>query len=544
MDYDYSELVAQAKNWGKQLSVSGWMSEPEVKALLDYDARTPDSLLSSITTRPLIVAFMGGTGVGKSSLLNRMAGKSIAKTGVERPTSREVTLYHHHSINLEHLPESLPVEKIKLAPHDVAERKNIIWIDMPDFDSTEQSNKHMVLEWLPHIDVLVYVVSPERYRDNKAWRLLLTEIGRHAWVFVLNQWDRGLPEQYDDFIRQLAKAGFNNPIVYRTSCLPMDSNGNKDEFTSLQTSIESLATEHNIGQIEARGIQVRKNHLKQTLQNCLDQFGQDTGFEQLIKVWQTNWSETARVLHQGLEWPLQRMAVYYTEFEANMMPAKNPEEPSDEQQKPAKLGVWDDWAQNRFDDTLDKIVLKADQYQIPVTPVKQVLLPFRDKAAKIIKTQTELAVRQALVNPGNAIQRWVLKFAFLCEIFLPLFAMGWVGYQVFYGFYDSSLSDKMYLGVDFAVHSVLLIAMSWLLPYFIQRKLKPSLEKVALNGLKKGLLSGMALIELEIETALTDMNRQKQLYASQATEIMELCAEKPDAQHVDYDSTLTRMLIE
>jgi Uma2 family endonuclease len=43
----------------------------------------------------------------------------------------------------------------------------------------------------PHIDVLVYVVSPERYRDNKAWQLLLAEGGKHAWIFVLNQSDRG-----------------------------------------------------------------------------------------------------------------------------------------------------------------------------------------------------------------------------------------------------------------------------------------------------------------------------------------------------------------
>jgi predicted GTPase len=86
---------------------------------------------------------------------------------------------------------------------------------MPDFDSTEKSNQQLVLEWLPHIDVLVYVVSPERYRDNKAWQLLLAEGGKHAWIFVLNQSDRGEVEQYQDFINQLHKAGFNNPIVYQ-----------------------------------------------------------------------------------------------------------------------------------------------------------------------------------------------------------------------------------------------------------------------------------------------------------------------------------------
>ena len=58
---------------------------------------------------------MGGTGVGKSSLLNRLAGKAVAKTGIERPTSREVTLFHHRSVALQHLPENLPIASVKIA---------------------------------------------------------------------------------------------------------------------------------------------------------------------------------------------------------------------------------------------------------------------------------------------------------------------------------------------------------------------------------------------------------------------------------------------
>ncbi|HEY8094690.1 MAG TPA: GTPase, partial [Methylobacter sp.] len=203
MAYDYSSLVDTTKRWTEQALTAGWINADAAKQLSDVDARSPDTLFNHNGSRPLIVAFMGGTGVGKSSLLNRLAGKAIARAGVERPTSREVTLYHHHSVAIKHLPEQLPLAQIKTAEHDNESRKHVVWIDMPDFDSTEQSNKHQVLEWLPHIDVLIYVVSPERYRDEKAWRLLLAEGGKHAWLFVLNQWDRGLTEQYEDFKHQL-----------------------------------------------------------------------------------------------------------------------------------------------------------------------------------------------------------------------------------------------------------------------------------------------------------------------------------------------------
>ena len=101
MAYDYSNLLAQAQHWAEAAISEGQISHAQAQDLLALDARSTDSLFVSDLAngaKPLIVAFMGGTGVGKSSLLNRLAGQAIAKAGVERPTSREVTLYHHQSL--------------------------------------------------------------------------------------------------------------------------------------------------------------------------------------------------------------------------------------------------------------------------------------------------------------------------------------------------------------------------------------------------------------------------------------------------------------
>ena len=61
---------------------------------------------------------MGGTGVGKSSLLNRLAGRQLPEAGIERPTSREVTLFHHQCLPYNILPEQLPLAKINISQHD------------------------------------------------------------------------------------------------------------------------------------------------------------------------------------------------------------------------------------------------------------------------------------------------------------------------------------------------------------------------------------------------------------------------------------------
>jgi hypothetical protein len=541
MDYAYSDLVERSKQWVRQAAEAGWIAAADAAALAGLDTRSPDSLFAANAnadahTRPLIAAFLGGTGVGKSSLLNRLAGSAIAKAGVERPTSKEVTLYHHRSVSIAQLPAGLPIEKIKLAHHGDDSQRAVIWIDMPDFDSTEQGNKQLVLQWLPHIDILIYVVSPERYRDNKAWRILQAEGGKHAWLFVLNQWDRGQPEQYGDFVRQLHLAGFENPVVMRTVC---NSAARDDEFRQLQMTIAALATGHTIEQLEQRGLELRKEQLRQVLRQCLDKFGQDAGYRALAAKWRQRWPETEALLLQTMAWPLQRMADFYAAREGDLIEHKLVEKyfPRHED-----FGLWDDWAQSRFEDSLDEVILLADQLQLPVNAIKHGLYPLRAQAQKTVHMQTELAVRTALAKPGNGVQRFFLKLTRVAEIVLPLAAMGWAGYRLLQGYYQSGLTHSEYLGVDFAVHSILLIGLSWLVPFFIAKKIQPSLQKTALQGLKKGLRAAVARIETEVDGVLMTIARQRNEYAGQAERLIGQCGAESPVRGVQ-DETLARMLL-
>ena len=538
MAYDYSDLVEKTQRWAEQASASGWINADAAADLSQLDTRTPEALFSGYgaetgsAARPLIVAFMGGTGVGKSSLLNRLAGKAIARAGIERPTSREVTLYHHHSVALQNLPEALPLAKINISQHDDESKKNIVWIDMPDFDSTEQRNKHLVLQWLPHIDVLIYVVSPERYRDEKAWRLLLAEGARHAWLFALNQWDRGQLAQYEDFNRQLHKAGFVEPIIFKTVC----AEGLQiDEFAALESTIQALATAHIIEQLEQRGLQVRKNELQKKLQQVGETLGSEQTVQQATALWRKQWQRTTQQLQAGFAWPIKQIAAYYAEHAADLMT----------QRTTTNHSLWDAWAQARFDDALDEFISTIDQSGLPALPFKQQSALLREKAPNIMQTQTELATRVALANPGNALQRGFLKAMRLCEIVLPLTAMSWVGYKVFMGYYTSNMTDNHYLGVDFAIHSSLLIALTWLIPFFILKKSQPSLKKTALKGLNKGLHAAFSLIENEVLSTIENLAQKHKEQVSQLSVLMEQCAET-DADKllsVANDSPLTRMLI-
>ncbi len=412
---------------------------------------------------------------------------------------------------------------------------------MPDFDSTERNNQQLVLEWLPHIDILIYVVSPERYRDNKAWQILQAERARHAWIFVLNQSDRGQPEQYHDFIKQLTKAGFANPLVYQSCCAENKSTDTIDEFDALQSTLQNLATDNTIQQIEFRGMQVRKAELSKALQSAIAILGSATATKELNIFWQSQWHELQHLLNEATVLPLQQMATHYALHSSDLNSKKSTKDISPHLQQ----RIWDKWAQTRFDDALDALILHADQLALPVMPLKQLLLPIRAHAEKIVEEKTLLSVRKALIKPGNIVQRSIIKIAQFAEIILPIAAMGWVGYQVFIEFYESSLAaTPHYVGADFAINSIMLIAISWLFPYFVQKKLKPSIEKAALKGLRNGFDSALQTLELDVLELIKQNAHHQEDLRHKGEAIVKACnLNNGQRIEIPQDSSLQRMLL-
>src|SRR5207248_4036296 len=82
---------------------------------LDADLRRQAEALD--VDRPLLVVLlMGGTGVGKSTLLNALAGGNIAQASFTRPTTRDPVVYYHESIRPDRLDPAL--RYCRLVPHN------------------------------------------------------------------------------------------------------------------------------------------------------------------------------------------------------------------------------------------------------------------------------------------------------------------------------------------------------------------------------------------------------------------------------------------
>lgn len=232
--------------------------------------------------RPLlVVALMGGTGVGKSTLLNALAGGSIAHASFQRPTTRDPVVYYHESVKPDRLDPAL--RGCRLVPHDRPALQQKILIDTPDLDSTDLTNRDKTLRLLPVADVVVYVGSQEKYHDQLIWDEFLKQRKRRGFVFVLNKWDRCLhagaaglrPDE--DWLRDLQAEGFEKPLLFRTSAQlwvdraqgtataePPDG----EQFHDLIEWLEMGLSRLEIEAIKARGVGQLLTSLQQSLANA------------------------------------------------------------------------------------------------------------------------------------------------------------------------------------------------------------------------------------------------------------------------------------
>ena len=166
-----------------------------------------------------IVALVGGTGSGKSSLFNAISGLSFADVGVRRPTTSEVTACVWGTSGdplldwLGVAPDRRIQRESALDAEAQAALRGIVLLDLPDHDSIEPAHREIVDHFLPMVDLLVWVVDPQKYADDALHSGYLSRLAGHeaAMVVVLNQIDTvrpaARPRLEEDVARLLREDG-------------------------------------------------------------------------------------------------------------------------------------------------------------------------------------------------------------------------------------------------------------------------------------------------------------------------------------------------
>ena len=213
---------------------------PEPVVLEASEALERMSRRRELSTEHTIIGFFGATGSGKSTLFNAVAGYPIARSAPTRPTTSAVQAAVWGAEDSDELLDWLGIENrvypqstefirdverqtpnaasAQPAPNAVTEpvpglfnrirrmvgrgetrtrTGGLILLDMPDFDSVTTANRELAARMMRYVDVLVWVVDPQKYADaviHSEFMVPLAASGAQT-LCVLNQADKLAPSE-------------------------------------------------------------------------------------------------------------------------------------------------------------------------------------------------------------------------------------------------------------------------------------------------------------------------------------------------------------
>jgi GTP-binding protein EngB required for normal cell division len=167
-------------------------------------------LLSSSHT---VVSLAGGTGSGKSSLFNQLAGADFSTVGVTRPVTRDAHACVWGVAGSGPLLEWLGVpRRYRYARSSALGRgeqslAGLVLLDLPDHDSVLGHATDLVDKLVGLSDLMIWVLDPQKYADAAVHRRFLVPLAGHSEVVavVLNQADLLTAGQIDDCIHDLRR---------------------------------------------------------------------------------------------------------------------------------------------------------------------------------------------------------------------------------------------------------------------------------------------------------------------------------------------------
>jgi energy-coupling factor transporter ATP-binding protein EcfA2 len=149
---------------------------------------------------PILVALVGSTGAGKSTLVNSVVGAHVSATGVRRPTTNSPVLACHPDeidwfaennflptlprVRQEGLARPGRDGLLVLAASEGMPR-GIALLDTPDIDSVVQAHHEFAYQFLDASDLWLFMTSASRYADGPVWEILQHARERKASLGVV-----------------------------------------------------------------------------------------------------------------------------------------------------------------------------------------------------------------------------------------------------------------------------------------------------------------------------------------------------------------------
>lgn len=201
---EIDDLVLKVRRWLDQSPA--WDPAHKARSVVRKIVERVSTLRIRLES-PIVVATFGGTGTGKSTLVNALVGQEVSQSGRQRPTTTMPILLVHPDFETNAL--GLDLSQFQIKKIDTPMLRDLVLIDCPDPDTSEGadsgSNLARLRAILPHCDVLLYVSTQQKYRSARISEELADAAAGCRLVFVQTHADQD-SDIRDDWRQNLAPA--------------------------------------------------------------------------------------------------------------------------------------------------------------------------------------------------------------------------------------------------------------------------------------------------------------------------------------------------
>lgn len=199
-----------------------------------------------------VVCLVGSTGAGKSTLVNALAGATIATPGVHRPTTTAPVVYAPTDLADERLaiwtddPSLGEVRVVRYTPRPGAPWAGQVFIDAPDVNSVAEHHRERVRTLVGTADFLLVVLHRQSIAEASPVSFLDQWADRRELLFVLGHADQLTAEAREALIAQISgiateRWGITSPRVLALSASHAVEDPTDPDFLALVAALRRLA---------------------------------------------------------------------------------------------------------------------------------------------------------------------------------------------------------------------------------------------------------------------------------------------------------------